>query len=78
MRESSAAGQARVSQSVPGVQVDFNAKNEYDFINNYKVLQAAFLKLNVDKVRSGSRQRCCFTVESSYSAPHPHAGKYYT
>ena len=32
------------------MQVDFNAKNEYDFINNYKLLQAAFLKLNVNKV----------------------------
>ena len=39
--------------SQPAAQVDFNAKNEYDFINNYKVLQAAFLKLDVDKVPPG-------------------------
>ncbi|BDA48444.1 Microtubule-associated protein RP/EB family member 3 [Coccomyxa sp. Obi] len=37
----------------PGVvnisKVDFNAKTEYDSVNNYKVLQAAFLKVGVDK-----------------------------
>ncbi len=32
------------------VQVDYNAKTEYDAVNNYKVLQAALLKLGVDKV----------------------------
>lgn len=35
------------------MQVDFNAVNEYDMINNYKVLQDCLNKLKVDKVR------CC-------------------
>ena len=39
-------------QGCGGVQVDFNAVNDYDSINNYKVLQAAFSKLHIDKVLS--------------------------
>lgn len=35
--------------TVPMKKVDFNVKNEYDFINNYKVLQETFNKLGVER-----------------------------
>ena len=39
-------------------QVDFNANKEYEMIVNYKVLQAAFTKNGISKVRA---LRCCMT-----------------
>ena len=32
------------------LQVKFNTKLEHEYITNYKVLQASFKKMNVDKV----------------------------
>jgi len=35
--------------------VKFNTKLEHEYINNFKVLQAAFKKMNVDKIVSVDR-----------------------
>ena len=32
------------------LQVKFNTKQEHEYINNFKVLQASFKKMSVDKI----------------------------
>ena len=34
-------------------KVYFNVRNEYEFLNNYKELQQAFIKVGVARVRAG-------------------------
>merc|ERR1719312_2323207 len=36
--------------SIQVKKVKFNTKLEHEYINNFKVLQAAFKKMNVDKI----------------------------
>lgn len=52
----------QAAHSCACMQVDFNAKNEYDMINNYKVMQDVFNKLGVEKVCA---QLCRATADST-------------
>ena len=44
--------------AVQASQVKFNASTEYDMINNYKILQIAFIKNNIAKVLAESLVAC--------------------
>lgn len=42
--------------SVPMKRVKFRTNLEHEYIQNFKILQGAFKKMNVDKVRGGNTQ----------------------
>lgn len=42
--------EALYPNSIPMAKVNFGAKQEYEFIENFKLIQAAFEKLNIAKV----------------------------
>ena len=43
-----------LSECVNLSRVNFLAKHEHEFVHNWKILQAAFVKANLNKVREGS------------------------
>ena len=63
---------------LPLLQVDFNSRSEYDSINNYKALQAAFDRVGLDKVRERKKGIWFFdrldpklTRPSAFLSPSP-------
>ncbi|XP_066309247.1 microtubule-associated protein RP/EB family member 1A-like [Miscanthus floridulus] len=65
--------------AVPMHKGNFDAKMEYDMIQNYKVLQDVFNKLKITKptkdIQKICRGRPCFTLEGQASI-HVSAQKY--
>lgn len=39
-------------------RVNFNARQEYEYINNFKILQNYFKTKKIDKVRTQGRRWC--------------------
>jgi hypothetical protein len=55
--------------SVPLKKVKFSTKLEHEYIQNFKILQATFNRLNVNKVRISTtkRSRRIYRIFASYA-----------
>lgn len=56
--------------TVPLSKVKFSARNEVEFLHNFKILQNAFAKNKIDKCGRGARGEHS-TLRASLTRPHP-------
>ena len=59
--------------TVPLKRVKFNTKLEHEYLNNFKLLQAAFKKMNVDQVSRAAR--CAAPPSDSVQSPVQWSGR---
>jgi hypothetical protein len=53
-------------------RVKMNAKNEYEYIANFKLLQTFFKNKKIDKVCFSPFHSCAVSTRYLHSASHPH------
>ena len=57
--------------SIQMKKVKFSTKLEHEYIQNFKILQASFKKMNVDKASEADRPGSTLTAWWHQARPHP-------